>query len=302
MLARVLEAIHAKAGGVTLIGAATDFTAAGTAAVRRAALLAKTHNARVALLHVSTPASRMMTKVLDAFGSSSRSNRGTVLSNLRETAARVTTAFGVPVEIHMTSGNLPDAIATLAQAAEAELIVLGNSKASFLAELILKNTARQVKRKTFVPVLAVSRAAQSSYRRVLLAGDPSPVTVHSEHVSRRFFPGAMLTVLHAFEPPYEDMLALADVSREVIEEHRSRAAHEASERLRLFSREAAFDKNSMLEVRIGKPAACLRKRVRELDADVLVVRPLESRRELELASDVAEQLLADPPCDMLLLG
>jgi nucleotide-binding universal stress UspA family protein len=296
------EAIHAKPGGVKVIGAATDFTPVASAAVRRAAQLAKAHGARIALMHVRTPVERMVTRVLDALGANNRPSRGAALSNLRQTAASIITEFGIPVETHMASGGVPQAIAALAQAAQADLVVLGNSKGNFLVDLTRINTAHRLRRRTGIPLLAVSRPAQRPYTRVLLAADLSPETAHAGSVARRLFPGAMLTLLHAFEPAYEGMLAFADVSMDVIEEHRKRAARDAAEHLRLFARDSGLDEDSSLEVRLGHPAACLRKRVRELDADVVVLRPPKSWLAGGITNGITEQLLADPPCDVLLVG
>jgi nucleotide-binding universal stress UspA family protein len=301
LLARHREAIYPRPGGVKVIAAATDFTPAATAAVRRAAQLARAHGARIALLHVVTPVGRMVTTVLDVLGASNRSGAGSALSQLRQTAARIITEFGVPVDTHLASGHPPRAIAALAQAVQADVVVLGSSKSNFFVDLLGINTARRVRRRTSIPVLAVSRPVQRPYRCVLLAADLSAEAAHAGRVARRLFPAAALIVLHAFESPYEGLLTFADVGPDVVDDYRDRAGHEATERLRLFARDAGFSEDAILEVRHGPPAACIRKRVRELDADVVVLRPAESWLARGMANSVTEQLLAHPPCDALLV-
>jgi nucleotide-binding universal stress UspA family protein len=301
LLNRHRQPIHLKTGAVRVIAAATDFTPAATAAVHRAAQLAHAHGARMALIHVITPVRRMVTTLLGALGANNRSSRRAALSNLRGTAARAIAEYGVPIDTQLASGDVPRAVATLAQAANADLVVLGNTQSNFLVDLLTINTARSVRRGTSIPVLAVSRPARSPYKRVLLlAADLSSETARAQCMARRLFPGAIFTVLHAFESPYEGLLRLASVSQDVVDEYREKALQEAAKRLRLFARDAAFDQDAILEVRLGHPAACIRKRVRELDADAVVLPSPTPWLAGALTSGVIEQLLAHPPCDALL--
>src|SRR5687767_11713167 len=95
------EAIQPSVGGVKIIAAATDFSPAATIAVHRAAQLARVHGARMALIHVMTPVGRVVATVLSALGTNSKPNREAALSHLRETAARIITEFGVPVDTQL---------------------------------------------------------------------------------------------------------------------------------------------------------------------------------------------------------
>jgi nucleotide-binding universal stress UspA family protein len=88
----------------------------------------------------------------------------------------------------------------------------------------------------------------------------------------------------------------------VVDEYRDKALHEAASRFRLFARDADFAQNAILEVCLGHPAACTRKRVRKLGADVVVLPAPTSSLSGAMTSGVIEQLLADPPCDALLVA
>jgi nucleotide-binding universal stress UspA family protein len=55
-------------------------------------------------------------------------------------------------------------------------------------------------------------------------------------------------------------------------------------------------------VRLGPPAVRIREHAREIGADVVVLFPGRSWLARALAGSVTEQVLADPPCDVLLAG
>ena len=87
-LARRADCTQFQPGALKVVVAATDFTPAAIAAARRAAQLAQAGGARLALLHVVTPASRMVTPLLDVLGVGDRSSPAAALSRLRQSAAR----------------------------------------------------------------------------------------------------------------------------------------------------------------------------------------------------------------------
>lgn len=289
-------------GALNVIVAATDFTPAANAAARRGAQLAHAGGARLALLHVMTAAGRMVAPLLDVLGVTDRCSPGAALSRLRQSAARLMSELEVSVDTHLASGSAPAAIAAHAQAARADLVVLGNRQGSFLVDLLRINTAHRVRQRVSIPVLAVSRPAERPYARILLAADLSPDAAHAGRVARRLFPEAQLHVLHVCEPVYEGVLNFAGVGEDVVFEYRRRALEEAARQLRLFARDAGLGEDAALEVRLGHPAACIRERARELAADVVVLRPAKSWLARGMADSVTEQLLADPPCDALLVS
>lgn len=285
-----------------VIVAATDFTPVASAAARRAAQLAHSNNARLALLHVVGPAKRMVAPLLDALGVSSRPSPGEALARLGRIAARLKAEFRLPVDARLASGAAPVAVAEHAHKAAAELVVLGNRRGNFLVDLLRINTAQRVRRRLAVPVLAVSRPAGGPYSRVALATDLSPDSAHAGRIARRLFPAALHYVLHVCQPPYEGTLALAGVGRAAVEEHRRKSLEEAQIQLQKFARDAYLGVDAGLEVRVGDPAAQIRGFVADEGIDVVVLCPARSWLARGMANSVTEQLLADPPCDALLVG
>jgi nucleotide-binding universal stress UspA family protein len=234
--------------------------------------------------------------VLRAGASGSRSASAAVTS-LRQAAARIISEFDVPVDTHLRVGNVAREIGSYAQAMGADLIVVGNSRRNFFQEVLGMNTAQRLQRRTSLPLLAVSNPLLQPYSIALLTSDLSPEAARATQHALRLFPESTLVVLHAVESPYTGMLAMTGATREVLEDYGSRAKLEALERLRAFTRGASLDSRAILRVELGHPALSARRQARALGADLIVLRPTKGW----LTSGVTEHLIADPPCDLLLM-
>ncbi len=268
-----------------LIVAATDFTPAAAAAARRAAYIAGATGARLALFHAWRSG--------DAEGERER---------LRLSAARLRRAFGVPVETQLGYGSAPAAIAAFAHGLRADLIVVGNRQAGFLADLFGLNTADRVRRRAPIPVLAVSRPRRRPYGRVLLATDLSPRSAQAGRTAQRLFPSAELRLLHACESVHEGTLHFAGVSGDLVAAYRRQALMLGEGQLSQFAGRFFPALEDKAAVRLGPPAATIREYARDVEADVVVVSPGKSWLARAMAHSVTEQVLADPPCDVLLAG
>jgi nucleotide-binding universal stress UspA family protein len=281
---------------IRVIAAATDFTTTATVALRRAGHLCRANGARMHLIHVMSPAGAKAGSMLNAI-SGRRLGASVAISHLRQAAGRIIAEFDVPVDTHLGVGDLSREIGAYARAARADLIVVGNSRKNFLEEVLGLNTALRVQRKTDFPLLAVSSPALRPYTRVLLASDLSAEAARAGQRALRFFPDSMFVVLHAYESPYTGMLAMTGATQDVLEDYRRRARLEGMERLHTFARDASLDKHAILRVDLGHPALSARRQATELGIDLVVLRPTKRW----LTSGVTEHLIADPPCDLLLM-
>lgn len=268
-----------------LVVAATDFTPGAASAARRAARIAADSGARLVLFHAARSAT------------SSRARE-----RLRAAAARLGTGFGIRVEPSLGSGPAPSAIAAYARSSLADLIVVGTRQAGFLADLLGLDTASRVRRRGAIPVLAVSRAASRAYARVVLASDFSAGAAHAGRVARRLFPEARMDVLHVAEPLYEGGLHFAGVSGDLIAAYRRQAQAIGEARLAGFVASALPGFEGRREVRIGHPSLRIREYAAERRADVVVLYPGGSWLSHAVAGSISEEVLADPPCDVLLAG
>ena len=283
-------------GEIKVIAAATDFRDAAVVALRRAAQLCRATGAKLHLMHIMSPAVANAASVFSALGvQSDRLGRGAAHSRLHRAAARLFSEFEVHVETHLGVGDVHSEIGALARKARADLIVVGNHRRNLVAEVLGTGTALRVQRRTDIPLLAVSAPVRRPYASLLLVSDLSAHAACAGQRARRFFPHSKLTILHATESLYAGTLFLANVSDEVREEYRRRAQFDGMERLRVFAREASLD--AALRVELAHPTLAAQRLARNLDVDLVVLRP--TRRWL--TSGVAYHLTADPPCDLLLM-
>lgn len=216
-------------------------------------------------------------------------------------AAQVAAAGGASV-LDASRGSSPAAIADFAVGAGADLIVVGNRQAGFLADLFGLNTADRVRRRAPIPVLAVSRAGRRPYERVVLATDLSPRSAQAGRTAQRLFPSAELRLLHACESVHEGTLHFAGVSGDLVAAYRRQALMLGEGQLSQFAARFFPALEDKAAVRLGPPAATIREYARDVEADVVVVSPGKSWLARAMAHSVTEQVLADPPCDVLLAG
>lgn len=134
---------------------ATDFSQFSTAAVTYAALMAKRHNARLRLVHVSVPFP-IVVPYGDIPGNpglyevqNAQANEG-----LAAEADRVR-HMGVTVEVEHRNGSPAHAILEAAEAWGADLIAVGTHGRSGFERLFLGSVAEKVLRKAACPVLTV---------------------------------------------------------------------------------------------------------------------------------------------------
>ena len=268
-----------------VVAAATDFGATATVAVRRAAQLCRANGARLHLVHVASPGGRRQPSAAAA------------VTHLRQTAARLIAEFDVPVETQLSVGSVAGEIALLAQGARADLIVVGNSRKGLVAEILRLNTALRLRRRTRLPLLAVSNPLLRRYGFVLLASDLSAESARAGRRAQQLFPDVRLAVLHALQSPHAGMLGLRGLNADARDAGEGRARLEAMERLRAFARASLLQKDALLRVEVGHPALCARREAQALAVDVIVLQPTKGWFD----TGVTEHLVADPPCDLLLM-
>ena len=281
---------------IRVVLAATDFTPTSYVAARRAAEICASRSARMHLMHVFRRSGLGAKAWPSAVGGQDRLTAAAASAHLRRASAHIATEFGIEVETHFALGQFTKQIATRARALDADLLVLGNSKGGLLAEMLGLNAALRVQSHTDLPVRAVSNGDLQRYARLLLPVDLSPEGAHAARRALRFFPGAASVLLHAFDTPYSGMRGTSDIKPEVLRDYEASAIREGLARLQVFAREEAL-RDALLRVDLGHPALAARMEARLLGADLIVVRPTRHW----LTSSVTEHLVADPPCDLLLM-
>jgi nucleotide-binding universal stress UspA family protein len=273
-----------------LILAATDFSTAAAAAMRRAAQVAAASGARLALLHVA-PHRSAWARIANA-----------VLpwATLQREAARVRMEYGIPVEVFVAKGAAHKEIAAFARTARADLVVLG-LRDGFMQDLLGNATVQRVRRRLAVPVLAVPREPRRAYRRMLVATNLSEASVRAAVLAARTFPDAEIHLLHVCRPPFEGRLAMSGTSESAREEHRRRAVLDAMRNVSAFGARTGLARAS-IGVRVGSPVTGILEHAAQIGADLLVVAPAEkSWLEKLILASVTDVLLSHADRDVLII-
>jgi nucleotide-binding universal stress UspA family protein len=281
-----------------VICAATDFSPAASAATRRAAQLAKAVGARLSILHVMHPAYEVLGPVVKSLGRAG-DGVGDALHRLEKTAGRLAANFDVWVDTRLAAGSVPETVAEMAEAASAELIVVANPRHGFLRELLLPSTAQRLNRRPSAPILAVTRPPASPYKRITLATDLSASAGHAGRMARRLLPEASVRLLHVCQLSFGSLRS-GSMTDEAWEHYRNRAAAEALDRLRGHAEHESLGEAASFDVLVGHPVTAIRRRALETASDLLVLAP-GSRTLDRCAGRVTKEILADPPCDVLLV-
>jgi nucleotide-binding universal stress UspA family protein len=251
---------------------ATDFSECAGRAAGRAGLLATASGARVSWLHV---VNRYSLDVLLGLlsGSAAEAEDELVAQARRELEAQVEAqrGRGITAQGEVVVGGVLASVLAAAERASADLVVMGATGAGRFRELVLGTTTERLVRKTAGNVLAVRRPPGGPYRSVLAPVDFSADSAAALSLARAVAPEAVVTVLHAYEVPFEGKLRHAGVSDRDIETHRADA------------RERALGEMSAFLEPLGLPDASTR---------VEVVHGPAPRRILELAEALGSELIA----------
>lgn len=289
---------------MTTIGhvlAATDLSAPARHAAERAAMLAAPAGARLELLHVVVPAPFDQWKRYVARLPADFRDRvlASVDEQMRALAERIERTRAVRPEVTVLAGEL---LPTLdAHAARADLLVMGARGAGFVRQMLIGSTAYRVIAMHRHPVLVVRQAPHERYRRVLVASDLSARTVDALQAARRIAPGAQITLLHAFEVPFEGKLWFAGVEDELIAEYRRAARQDAQRRLDALRVGEGIDAADVeLVVVHGHPGRVIVEQETDRDCDLIAMaRHGEGVVHELLIGSVTRRVIGDSQSDVL---
>ena len=287
---------------------ATDLSGPARHAVERAFRLAESSGSPLHILHAlewetlntylqEIPAdnlSRMKEALLDE-----------ALGHLGNLTSNPAIRRGISAQTHVIDGKPLTVIANEADALEAQLVVLGARGESFLRHALLGSTAERLLRKSAGhPVLVVKLPPHDAYRNVLVAVDFSPASLSAIRLAKQLAPQADLSLLHAFELPYEGKLAFAGVDEQVIRQYIASGSETRRKRLHDLATEAGLTaRDYSARVFHGDPTQKILTMEQEVDADLIVVGKHGTHVAEELLfGSVTKHVLADSQCDVLVIA
>ena len=210
----------------------------------------------------------------------------------------------IPVTPVIEIGRAHSEIVRHAEAIDAGLVVLGAHGGNFVHELFLGSTAEKVLRKLACPVLIVKREPQAPYQRILVPVDFSEPSRRAMEFALRIAPRAHITVLHAFEVPYEAKLRFAGASEETIRAYRAEAEAQADRAMQQFisTLEATAGPLSDI-VEFGPASAVIREKAEVLEPDLIVMgKHGQAAWEEMLLGSVTKQVILYASCDVLVVS
>jgi nucleotide-binding universal stress UspA family protein len=281
--------------------AATDFSVDGNNAVRRAALLARQHDARLRILHVVNPAGFKPLRGWYRQSSDIDLETAQARATLRRFAAEIAGRHDVVAKIEVRVGDVD---AELLRASEdVDLLVLGERGKNPLKDLVIGKTADRLLRTCRTPLLVVKQAVQGPYRRVLVPVDFTPSSNAAIRSAAALATGVGIQLFHALSSTREAVLREADVPATVIRESRATEEAGAGARMRRSVASLGLDSRSMsFALGRGPVVASTLRQAQKLDADMIVA---GKQRRSTVAGfflgSAGSRLLAASRCDALIV-
>ena len=272
---------------------ATDLSARCDRALDRAVMLAEAWQARLVVLHVIEDDA-----ALEAMLDPPRTAIHDPLAAARRELIRDVGAVADTATLVIERGRPADAIIRVAKREGCGLIVLGIARDEPFGRFSLGSTDDRLLRGSPAPLLIVKSRASRPYERVAVATDFSESSRHALDAALRLFPGQRLTLLHAFDPPMENLAPDPAVYHR---DARTAAIATAMD----FATGSAWPQDTPepdIFVEHGQPARVLQDYVEDGNADlvVLATHGRSAIYEVFLGS-TAKRILSHLPCDALVV-
>ena len=280
--------------------AATDFSVSARHASERAARLAQRHpGARLTLAHVVSAGAFETLRRLRAGEADAPE------SELLEWAGKdLASRYGSHVDTALVRGSPLTALTDLAEAREADLLVMAASGARFMRELLPGLMIERMRRKSRPPLLVVKQRPQAPYRRILAPVDFSEPAAAAVNAAHTWLPDADIVLLNAFEVALESTFRLAGMADDTIHAYRIQAREAAKAEMNAFvgRLQVPHDKLTRHFVH-GAAALRILGHARTMNADLIVLgRRGQSVMEELLLGSVTGQVLAHCTADVFIAG
>ena len=214
---------------------------ASESALRRAASIAKSLGASVEVLHVvDQPGDDLIRDLRFDDPALHDKLRHAALLVLEKQVRRCWPADQTAPTLAVRIGPASQEIRHHVDAGGFQLVVTGTRGGGTLKKYFIGTTATRVVRKLKVPVLIVRRQADEAYKRVLLPIDFSDYSQHSIERVRALLPSARLTLMHAYEAPFEGMMSHSGVEEDSVQHYVRKARDAANEGLRTMGQAAGL--------------------------------------------------------------
>lgn len=273
---------------LSTITVATDLSARSERAVARAVALAQAHQAALTVLHVVD--ADLPEDLEAAMLEKSRAN----LEALVPAAVA-----GRDVTITCLAGDPVEEMIRAAQAAP-DLFIVGIHRARLFLDALRETTVQKTVRHAPCAVLLVARAVDGDYASVLCPTDFSPAASRALEVAAHLAPQARFRPFNAMQVPYSGRLQRSpDVAKQLEAAFQKDATAAASTWLGGLAL-AGID-CEQVSLLSGGPLAVISRAVEDHGADLIAVGAHGRVGAMPaVLGSVANDLIRDPPCDILI--
>jgi nucleotide-binding universal stress UspA family protein len=205
---------------------------------------------------------------------------------------------GVEAQVVVEEGDPAELVLRVAAGLQADLVLAGPARSEPFGRLLLGATVERLVRRADAPVLVVRKRVRGAYGNIVVASDFSASSARALETAAALFPGARLTVFHAFQTPFAGMGSADDAGRAWA----SMARTEGEAFLAGVSLSEETRRELRLLVEPGRPDGVLREYVEHQDVELVVLgrggRSVVMELLLGSTSDALLHLL---PCDVLVV-
>lgn len=273
---------------LTSILVATDMSPRSDRAVRRAAQIARDHDAALTVMTVLDDA--MPQDLIKALHAKARATLERFVASVYDE---------VNVTIRAEPGD-PTTDILRACSDNVDLLVMGTHRMRPFLDAIRETTMQRIVRRTATPVLLVTDRADHPYARIIAACDFSPASSGAMRMAHALAPTATIQPIHALHVPYSGRLAQHKAAGDAIEASFRHEAESAAKTW-LHDEELPTPQMTDLEILPGAAYPILQGKISAGDIDLIAVgahgRVGAAR---SLLGSLATDLMRDPPCDVLI--
>jgi nucleotide-binding universal stress UspA family protein len=271
---------------------ATDLSARSDRALDRAVGLARDCGAELTIIHVVDE---------DLPASLADAQQKVAEQAIREHIDTLTAGSGPSISIEVVSGWAYVDILEMSEKIEAEMIVLGVHREDALKDMFRGTTAERVIRAGNIPVLLVKDRVSGPYQRIMVGIDFSVHSRRAVEFAVSFVPSAEFYLVHAYNAPFKGFLYGHGTRREVSKQHQLQFQQMVEEEMATLVASLG-PKAPKLEriMQEGTVREVIHRQIGRLKPGLLVT-GTHGRTGVAhfLLGSVAEDLLRDPPCDVL---
>lgn len=274
---------------------ATDLLPKSEPAMDRAGMLAERLDAELSFLHVVPVAESDQLLAEDLQRAS-----GKLTLRVRPPLWR----YGAHPNVYVRAGSPTRVLIKTMKELRPDLIVLGRHYHRPIRDSLAGTLAARVLSERKCPVLIVDRMPLGAYRNIVLALDRTSAAVGAVRAAEAIVleDGVRAALVHAYQPPYDGMLASVGVAARTASKYSRGWSDEARTVMRALLTDVSNDfSRYKLVIHNATPMAAIKKVIRQ-NPELLVL-GTRGRGWLgrTLLGSVANRILATAPCDVLVV-